>query len=313
MMQRYLGGDYMVRFVGLGDNVCDVYLHKNMMFPGGQALNSAVYAKELGAESAFLGVFGSDAFAGHVTGVLSARKVDFSRCRRYDGENGFAVVTIENGDRVFKGSNRGGVIQQHPIVLSADDMNYLSGADVIHLSNNGFCDSELPALHALGPLISYDFSQSWRQEGKLGSVCPYIDFAFMSAGDASEEKAKELCRDSVDFGCGTAVVTRGGEGAVAYDGTEFFLQPPKLVEPVDTLGAGDSFTACLLVEIAKRLSADGRASWLRGEYRRRALSEALADAAVFSSGTCLVSGAFGDGVEIPDSVRPSIERILNRK
>ena len=53
----------MVKVLGLGDNVCDVYLHTNTMYPGGQAVNFAVYASELGAESDFMGVFGKDAVA----------------------------------------------------------------------------------------------------------------------------------------------------------------------------------------------------------------------------------------------------------
>ena len=34
-----------MKVIGIGDNVCDKYIHLNTMFPGGQALNFAVYAK----------------------------------------------------------------------------------------------------------------------------------------------------------------------------------------------------------------------------------------------------------------------------
>ena len=37
----------MVKVLGLGDNVCDVYLHTGTMYPGGQAVNFAVYARML--------------------------------------------------------------------------------------------------------------------------------------------------------------------------------------------------------------------------------------------------------------------------
>lgn len=30
--------------IGIGDNVCDKYIHLKTMFPGGQALNFAAYA-----------------------------------------------------------------------------------------------------------------------------------------------------------------------------------------------------------------------------------------------------------------------------
>lgn len=35
----------MVKVLGLGDNVCDVYLHTETMYPGGQALNFSANAK----------------------------------------------------------------------------------------------------------------------------------------------------------------------------------------------------------------------------------------------------------------------------
>ena len=60
----------MVKVLGLGDNVCDVYLHTGLMYPGGQAVNFAVFARELGAEADFMGVFGMDAAADHVIGPM---------------------------------------------------------------------------------------------------------------------------------------------------------------------------------------------------------------------------------------------------
>ncbi|MCD8498530.1 MAG: PfkB family carbohydrate kinase [Clostridiales bacterium] len=56
----------MLNVLGLGDNVVDVYLHTNTMYPGGNALNFAVFARQLGYSSAYLGVFGDDAPAAHV-------------------------------------------------------------------------------------------------------------------------------------------------------------------------------------------------------------------------------------------------------
>jgi hypothetical protein len=34
-----------MRFIGMGDNVVDRYINKEIMFPGGNAVNFAVYAK----------------------------------------------------------------------------------------------------------------------------------------------------------------------------------------------------------------------------------------------------------------------------
>ena len=43
------------------------------------------------------------------------------------------------------------------------------------------------------------------------------------------------------------IATRGSYGAVLFDGTQFYEQPPHLVEAVDTLGAGDSFATAFLL------------------------------------------------------------------
>ena len=60
----------MVRVIGIGDNVCDKYEHLKTMFPGGQALNFSVYAKLLGADASYMGVFGTDEVAVHVIKTL---------------------------------------------------------------------------------------------------------------------------------------------------------------------------------------------------------------------------------------------------
>ena len=46
----------MIKVIGIGDNVCDQYYPAKIMYPGGQAMNFSVYAKMLGAQSAYLGV-----------------------------------------------------------------------------------------------------------------------------------------------------------------------------------------------------------------------------------------------------------------
>ena len=49
-----------MKVIGYGDNVVDRYLNKNKMFPGGNCINFAVYAKKIGIDSAYLGTFGDD-------------------------------------------------------------------------------------------------------------------------------------------------------------------------------------------------------------------------------------------------------------
>lgn len=61
-----------MKVIGLGDNVVDKYEHIRTMYPGGNALNFAVYAKRLGVDAAFLGAFGTDQEAKTCTGKYPA-------------------------------------------------------------------------------------------------------------------------------------------------------------------------------------------------------------------------------------------------
>lgn len=82
------------RIIAIGDAVCDKYLSRGKMYPGGQCVNTCAYAHMNNAESAFLGKFGNDEVAECIQAALKNMNVDFSHSRNYEGENGFACVTL---------------------------------------------------------------------------------------------------------------------------------------------------------------------------------------------------------------------------
>jgi sugar/nucleoside kinase (ribokinase family) len=83
------------------------------------------------------------------------------------------------------------------------------------------------------------------------------------------------------LGSRLSVATMGAEGALLYDGKSFYKQKPKLIDAVDTLGAGDSFLTAFLLHYLQN-EQDG-------------LEVSLAKAAEFAASSCLVEGAFGHG------------------
>lgn len=285
----------MMKVIGIGDNVCDKYVHQMTMYPGGQTLNFTIYARMLGAQAAYMGVFGTDEVAAHVQMTLDNHQVDRSRCRQYEGENGCARVTLVDGDRVFLGSNKGGVLKEHPIELSQEDLEYIKGFQLCHTSNNSYMDGQLPRLKEVGIPISYDFSGQWTDEERVAWVAPYVDFAFLSCGSVELERAREICRHLHERGAGMVIATRGSQGAVLYDGRDFCVQSPQLVEAVDTLGAGDSFATAFLLSWLEAVKAHGEELARDADMRARLLKEALVRASEFSAKTCLVYGAFGEG------------------
>lgn len=273
-----------IRVIGIGDNVCDKYYPARIMYPGGQAMNFSVYTKLLGADSAYMGVFGRDAVAAHVIRTLDELAVDHSRCRQYDGENGYAKVRLVDGDREFIMSNRGGIVNQHPLELTDEDIAYIKTFRLVHTSNNGHFDGELYKVREAGIPISYDFSGRWKERYYLDTIAPQVDYAFASCGKAPEEEIRGLCEELISKGCRLVMATRGSAGSVAFDGKQYYHQSPRLVDAVDTLGAGDSFAAAFLLAM------------LEGESIERAMERG----AEFAAKTCMVNGAFGHGISFEE-------------
>lgn len=189
------------KVIGIGDNVCDKYYPAKIMYPGGQAMNFSVYAKMLGADAAYMGVFGRDEVADHVIRTLDELGVDHSRCRQYDGENGYAKVRLVDGDREFIMSNKGGIVNEHPLELTKEDLDYIRTFKLIHTSCNGHLDGELHKLREAGVPISYDMSGRWNQEYYIETIGPQVDIAFASCGDTPEEEIKKLCEALKARGC----------------------------------------------------------------------------------------------------------------
>lgn len=101
------------KIIAVGDNVCDKYLSRGKMYPGGQCVNTCVYAKMNNTKSAYLGKYGDDEVAACVQDTLKEIGIDDSHSRHYEGENGYALVTLKGNDRVFLGSNKGGIAKEH--------------------------------------------------------------------------------------------------------------------------------------------------------------------------------------------------------
>ncbi|MFT8343336.1 MAG: PfkB family carbohydrate kinase [Clostridium beijerinckii] len=281
----------MLKVIGIGDNVCDKYKHIGKMFPGGQALNFAVYCKQHGNLAAYMGVFGNDEVANHIIKILNKLKIDISHSRHYQGENGYAVIDLKDGDRVFITSNKGGMLRSYPIRFSEEDLEYVSEFDIIHTSNNSYIDNELSKLAKLKNKLSYDFSTAWKDEKRTKKICGYIDFGFLSCSDIDINEIKEFAKKMNAWGCGLIVATMGSRGAIAFDGETYFTIKPKLVKAIDTLGAGDSFAAGFLMSYMEKIE---KSTVNKKDSEYPVLFKfALESGAKLSAQTCLKMGAFG--------------------
>lgn len=295
-----------MRVLGFGDNIVDRFLDRGVDYPGGNAVNVAVYAHRLGADADYLGVFGDDDAGSFLRAAIEDAGVGTTRSLTRAGESGVSSLRVVDGDRVFLGWNGGGVTVSDPIDLDAGREQYAAGFDLVHSSVYSRTESQLPRLRAHDVLVSFDLSSEaeFRSAAYLDRVAPSADLVLLSCAGLADGEAWALLDEAVHRGAGLALGTRGTDGALVTDGRERRTASAHLLaegeQLVDTMGCGDAFLAGFLVALHG-------AGWRRDRRPSgAALQAALEAGADAAHDQCLVEGAFARGRRSGDPVPASM-------
>lgn len=264
-----------MRLLGAGDNVTDRYITMGKVFPGGNALNVAVFASRLGADASYMGVFGSDQAGQLLQQSLRREGVQSDLVTVADGPNAYADVEHVDGDRVFIGSGRGVALFEPTL----EQLEVMRGFDVVHTAYSGSLAPFIPEM-ATRSRVSFDFGSRYTRES-AASILPHLYLATFSGSGLSTREAIQLAEDARAGGAEMALVTRGDEGAHLATPNGVIFQAADRVIVRDTLGAGDAFIATLLV----------------GLLSRRSVTETLQAASSHAAQVCMDYGAFGHGID----------------
>jgi len=263
-----------MKILGAGDNVADRYLHLATLFPGGNALNVAVFAARMGVHAAYLGVVGNDDVGRHIITSLEAEHVDTTHVRVGGGPNATADVELQDNDRVFLRSDR------TTAIFEPDEaqLELMREYDVVH---SGYAGTLLPRVAEMAErtLVSFDFGSRFDFDA-VKNALPHLHLAAFSGSHLSEDGARELVAAARGGGAQHVLVTRGDEGAYFGIGDRVHHQQADRVSALDTLGAGDAFIASILV----------------GLGTGRETGAMLAAASAHAAQVCQVHGAFGYGM-----------------
>ncbi len=289
-----------MKILGIGDNVVDRFLDRQIMYPGGQAMNVPVYAGKLGAQAAYMGAFGDDEMGNMNARFAESCHLDISRCVVIHGENAFARVMTVSGERVFLGSNKGGVAKERPWNFSDEEGRYISGFDVIHTDQNSYIEEDLPYLSSLGPAISFDFSFKHDEE-YIRRCAPYCTVCFISMEkDDSESAVEQVLRLAADCGVKLPVVTLGEGGSAALYQGSVIRWGIKKTEVKDTMGAGDAFAAGFITMLFSHKVVS-----------ENLVKESLKRGAETAATVCGMEGAHGHGV--PFTLTVYEQELLNSR
>ncbi len=278
-----------MKIAGIGDNVIDRYLNLGVMFPGGNAVNVAAHAAKLGADAAYVGSIGADREGNIIKNALESLGVDLSQCIfGKDSTTKKCDVNVYDGERDFIGIDEG-ANWAHTTTITERDLEYLKDFEVIHTSCNAKLHEEVYKLEKLRGIITFDFSvkDKYRTEEFLKMTCPYLELGQFSCDHMELEDIKSFMKTVYHYGCKNVVATMGSKGQLFYNGETFIEGKVYYVEPVDTMGAGDSFLAAMIVSLLK-------SGWKKGKVLNcEEIEKAMDFGARYSSENCLIEGAFG--------------------
>jgi fructokinase len=274
--------------------------------PGGSPFNVALALGRLGAPVQFLCPFSNDAFGQRLFAALKDSRVDLSLAPRTDALSTLGFVTLDEATK----SARYSFYTQGTAGcgLTAEDLPqaFPEAIRCVHLGSfslavEPFCTTAETILERMGPgrLLSMDpniragliaHEASYRERLKrLMHRAAIIkasseDLDWLHPGGTPASFASEMLSQSAQL----VVVTRGANGVLAFTREETLEVPAEPVAVVDTVGAGDTFQAALLAQLAcrGRLSRQGLASVSRSEWL-----EILRQAARAAAITCTRAGS----------------------
>lgn len=278
-----------MKIAGIGDNVIDRYLNKGVMYPGGNAANVAAHASMLGAQAAYVGEIGNDLGGRIIVDALTALNVDLSQSTMpKDATTKTCDVNVFDGERVEVGYDTG-ARWAHKTHITVSDIDYLRSFDAVLTSVNAKLQDDVHLLQDLPGVVVYDFSvkDKYRTDEYFDLVCPATTLGLFSCSGESDEQVQNLLERSRERGCSYALATRGAVGPVLFDGSRWYEGKVKLVEALDTMGAGDSYITAFVVNCLAH-------GWSKGQpLDETVIREAMAFASDYSAKNCLRPGGFG--------------------
>jgi ribokinase len=199
--------------------------------PGGKGANQALACARLGAEVTLVGAVGDDAFGEEALAELRAAGVALA-VETVTAPTGLALVLVDDaGDTE---------------IVVTPGANGTLGAVELPEHDAVLCQLEVP-----------DAAVESAWEGCTGFFCLNAAPARRVAVDPDLTVVNRYERDALSRPDGLVAVTLGAEGAILLeDGEEIARAAPPHVEVVDGTGAGDAFTACLLVSLLEGRDED---------------------------------------------------------
>ncbi|MFD1329286.1 ribokinase [Mycoplana ramosa] len=250
---------------------------------GGKGANQALAARRAGATVRMAGAVGGDAFAAESLVLLTQSRVDLDLVKvadeptgtahilvADDGENVIVVVAGANGD-VTAADAKAAVAQ-----MAAGDILALQlevPAEAVEAALDAARARRVTSVINLAPMTSDARRLGAKADIVVTNEIEFEQYAGKSGlSDAEREAEMRALHEQTGQ---TIIVTLGADGVIAIRKGTVFRAPGLKIEPIDTVGAGDSFCGYLVASLDAGLP----------------FADCLRRAAIAGSLSCLKRGA----------------------
>ncbi|WP_046173612.1 fructoselysine 6-kinase [Domibacillus indicus] len=225
-----------MKIATVGDNCMDVYKASGKAYPGGNPVNVAVYLKELGADSAYIGWVGTDSYGDKMIKAIQDKGVDITCLSRKEGKTAVTFVELVENDRAFGEYNEGVMAD---FSLTQEELSFIGTHQLVHAGIWGHAASYYSSFKKRGLATSFDFSDKLNHS-LVNTLPRFVDYSFFSY-TKDDDFIRLFLKKVKNLGSKIVVATLGENGALAYDGEQFYQCGVVEKNVVDTMGAGDSF------------------------------------------------------------------------
>lgn len=250
---------------------------------GGKGANQALAARRAGSHVRMIGAVGRDEFADPALSLLGEAGTDLSGVRRVEGPTGTALILVggdgENMITVVPGANSAvdaGDATAAVAAMQRGDLLMLQLEVPAPAVERALTDARM---HGVTSLLN--IAPLTADAARLGRMADIVianetEFERLAGreGLSASEREETLMHLHGETGQ-TLIVTLGGDGVIAARDGQLHKTQGLVIEPVDTVGAGDTFCGYLAASLDQGLTFEA----------------ALRRAAVAGSLACLKHGA----------------------
>ncbi|MGM4908136.1 ribokinase [Rhizobium sp. 768_B6_N1_8] len=250
---------------------------------GGKGANQALAARRAGRYVHMAGAVGKDAFAQGALELLDGAGTDLSGVSHVEGPTGTALILV-GGD----GENMIAVIPGANGKMSGDNaeaaVNAMNEGDILMLQLEvpvEAVERALAASRAKGITSILNLAPLIPDAPRLGRLADIVianetEFERLAGQENMSAGDREAALERLHAETGqTLIVTLGGDGVIAIRDGQISRAQGLVIEPVDTVGAGDTFCGYFAASLDEGLD----------------FNSALRRAAVAGSLACLKPGA----------------------